>query len=256
MPEHWRSILPARIVAQHSDVRVVRLGLRRRQENEARLQTGSHMCLPDQLSTDSSPLKRHVNREIRQIGAVVEVCNRPRHAHQQPSGISRGDDDIGIRKHSSHRRASSTGPRSASVDRRRTSINSSTVSLGSNEYSISAIFAIFQSANLPIFQCAPLQTAHQRPREARRPSAALQADLEAIVDVHGRASLFERGARLRIAIQHHALARAQRQHITSHRVELVVRHLDEPIPTIAAVFAETHQAASANRRQPNRGRRG
>ena len=89
---------------QHSDVWVVRFGFRRRQENEARLQTGSRMCLPDQFPADASPLKGDVNREVRKIGAIAEVGNGPRHAHQQPARITRRDDDIGIRKHSSDRR--------------------------------------------------------------------------------------------------------------------------------------------------------
>ena len=60
-------------MAQHSDVRIVRLGFRRGQENQVRLETSSQVRLPDQRSAYSAALKSHVDGQVRQVSAVVEV---------------------------------------------------------------------------------------------------------------------------------------------------------------------------------------
>jgi len=56
-----------------------------------------------------------------------------------------------------------------------------------------------------------------------------------------RALALECGARLRIACQHHALAWAEREHVGSHRRELLVGNFDETVPSLDKFFDKRHR---------------
>ena len=71
-------------MAQHPDVRIIGLGLRRCQQDEAGVKAGGEMCSSDQLPADASSLKGVVDGQLGEIRAVAEVRDRPRHANQEP----------------------------------------------------------------------------------------------------------------------------------------------------------------------------
>ena len=139
---------------------------------------------------------------------------------------------------------SSTGRRSASVERRRTSTNSSTESCGSKEYSMSPILRIFQSTNPPIFQCVHhSKRARGRVRQVGPPppfrlislpsyTRTCAPSLSSAVRVFG----------LPLSITHSPWT--QRQHVRPHRLELLVRNVDKPIAAIQQSLPEgtRHQA--------------
>jgi carboxyl-terminal processing protease len=72
----------------------------------------------------------------------------------------------------------------------------------------------------------------QRPRQTRR------ADLRSVVDRDVNAGRFQPRARERISVEHHAPARRERQHVGSHRLELPVRHVDQPDSAPAQPLSE------------------
>jgi hypothetical protein len=59
------------MVGHHADVRIVRLGLRRRQQNQAGVQPRGEMRSLDQFPADALPLKGSVHGQVGQIRA----CN-------------------------------------------------------------------------------------------------------------------------------------------------------------------------------------
>ena len=138
-------------MAQHPDVRIVRLGFRRSQENEVRLETSSQMRLPDQLSAYSATLKSHVNGQVRQIRAVAEVRNRPGNTHQQSIGISSGCDDVRVSEHSGHR----PGIIYRAPFRQR-GTPQDVDKLLDREIRLQRIFNVNHSSNLPIFESTTL----------------------------------------------------------------------------------------------------
>ena len=63
------------------------------------METGSQMRSMDQFSTYAATLKGYVHGQVRQVGAIAEIRNRPRHANQQPVRVSCGHDDAGVGEH-------------------------------------------------------------------------------------------------------------------------------------------------------------
>jgi hypothetical protein len=55
---------PARIMALHADVRVIRLRLRCRQQNECGVKAGASVCPVNQLASNPLSLKGLVHREV------------------------------------------------------------------------------------------------------------------------------------------------------------------------------------------------
>src|SRR5438552_16349970 len=71
------------------------------------------------------------------------------------------------------------------------------------------------------------RSSNQRPSKAGRPTRAFHADLITHVLGDPGAGALESAPRPRISREHDALTWTEREHVRSHRVELVFRHLDE-----------------------------
>jgi hypothetical protein len=56
---------------------IVRLGLRRCQQNQRRVQARCLVRSPDQFPADALPLVRLVHRQVGQVGAIGEVGDGP-----------------------------------------------------------------------------------------------------------------------------------------------------------------------------------
>lgn len=82
----------------HADLRVVGFRRWRRDKNEGRGLTGGRVCFRDEALADALSLIFEVHGEIRQIAAVGEIRNGPRHANKT-TGITRRHDDIGVAQH-------------------------------------------------------------------------------------------------------------------------------------------------------------
>src|SRR6185436_4278840 len=83
--------------------------------------------------------------------------------------------------------------------------------------------------------------AHERTRQAGGTAGALHADLGAAVFHDGRPGTFERSSGARVARQHHALPRREGQHVGPHRLELLVRSVDEADAASRELFVEGHR---------------
>ena len=89
---------PARIVRQHSDVRIVRSSLWCGEQDKPSRETGGRMSSDNQLTANPQLLKFDSNRQIRKIRAKTEIRNRATHADQQFTRPSRHD-HVGIPQH-------------------------------------------------------------------------------------------------------------------------------------------------------------
>jgi hypothetical protein len=81
---------------------------------------------------------------------------------------------------------------------------------------------------------AAVRRAQQRPRQARRPAVALPRDLVARVGDDVDAGALHPAARLVVALERERARGAEREDVRALRLELLVRHLDDPIPRSAS----------------------
>src|SRR6185503_5345688 len=79
------------------------------------------------------------------------------------------------------------------------------------------------------------------PCEAGRSASALEADFAPNVGLHRGARLLESRARPRVAVDHDAIARTDRQYVRSHRIELLIWHFDERHTSTNEQLAERHR---------------
>ena len=96
-PWVWRDH-PARGPLGHANVRIITLGLWRRQKNERRVQARGFVRAANQLASDPLALISLVNRQIGQISAKAKIGNGARHTYQR-CAVACGDDDVGVLQH-------------------------------------------------------------------------------------------------------------------------------------------------------------
>ena len=75
-------------------------------------------------------------------------------------------------------------------------------------------------------------SAEQRPRQAGRAAVALARDLVAAVGQHLDACGLHPASRLVVPLERERMTRAEREHVRAHRLELLVRDLDELDPAL------------------------
>ena len=73
---------PARVVRQHSDVRIVRSSLWCSEQHKPSRSTSSRMSSGYQLTPNPQLLKFDIDRQIRKIRAETKIRNRATHADQ------------------------------------------------------------------------------------------------------------------------------------------------------------------------------
>lgn len=82
-------------MAGPADVRGMVPRRRGGQEDQGRVTSGVLIRSPDQLATDPLLLPGDIDGKVRELRAVREVRDRPRHSHE-PTGDPRHDDHPGI----------------------------------------------------------------------------------------------------------------------------------------------------------------
>src|SRR5215472_16048875 len=80
--------------------------------------------------------------------------------------------------------------------------------------------------------------AQNRPRQACRPALRLERNLVSTVRNDLASSVLQPLPRNRIALQHQAFARGQRQHIWPHRRKLILGHIDQPEVALLQLLPE------------------
>ena len=82
----------------HSDMRVIRHGLRSGDQNEHGPQARSLVGLLDKATTNSLLLIGFIDRQIRQVSTKLKIGERPRDTDQL-AVVTSCDDQIGLTKH-------------------------------------------------------------------------------------------------------------------------------------------------------------
>ena len=96
----------------------------------------------------------------------------------------------------------------------------------------------------PALQCVGRDVPRKGPRQTRRATGALEADLGAGVFDHVDARAIEGGDGSRIAAHDKTAARCQCQHVRAKAVELLVRYFDEAKAKVQLVGGKLEQLMS------------